>query len=157
MSRGLGFSFGHGKGNSLEHVSLLKVRKDLACRRASISSGILWIRLYASIQIFINSLPSGCLYDVSVGREQLLTGPYGDLRLLIFTGRVQDCQEAAYHQVIDPPLVDGHMGQVHKLLCGDDGVMVRYLLIIHKGGLCRQRLVYEPSRQDPVRAHGACL
>ena len=74
--------------------------------------------------------------------------------LLIDAGRQQNCQKTADNQIIYFSLLRAHGCQLYVLFCGNNGVMVRYFRIIHKGKFSRKILFSRPGCQSSV---GACL
>ena len=123
-------------------VSLCDGRQLLFPNRLSgfqVSAGLLVLPVI-SIRL-INLFPAGRFHRFSTGGENFSADIHSQAHLLVLKRWIEDRQEPADNQVVDPPLVDGHVLQAHKLLRGDDGMVVGHLCIVDKRSLRRKGLV----------------
>ena len=89
----------------------------------------------------VDLLPAGRFHRFSTGGEHFTADIHRETHLLVLKWWIEHRQEPAHHQVVDPALVDGHVLQAHKLLRGDDGVVVGHLGVVDKGCLRRESLI----------------
>ena len=78
-------------------------------------------------------------------------------RLLVFTGRIEDSQEAAHHQIIDTAFIYCHMVQLDELFRRNNRMVVGNPGIIYKKQLSWQWTADQPPGCLTVRPHGAGL
>ena len=92
-----------------------------------------------------------------MGSKTLAIALRDDRCLFISVRRIEYRQESAHHEIIDPPLIDGHVGEVHKLFRRDDRMVIGDLRVIHKARSRRDLFIKQCPRKLPVRSHRACL
>ena len=124
-----------------ERITLRKLRKVLAA--LGLRHQIRCFQRF--ILLLIHRFPSCGLHDISMGSKPLTAALRDDRCLFIFIRRIQHRKKSPHHKIIDPSLVDRHMGEIHELFRRDDRMMVRDLRIIYKSRSCLDFLVKQGS------------
>ena len=153
MSRRLGLPLGQGQSQRRESVSLFQRRKLRITGPSIVLSLVL--RFLPSVLVLINGSPPLVLHHPAPGSKQFPAHRHLNTGLLILAGRIEHRQEPAHHQIVDPSLIHGHVIQLHELLRGDNGVVIRHLGIVDKKRLFRKGTIRKTACQNLVGAYGA--
>ncbi len=114
-----------------KYLTFRKLRKLLVFQ---LITGILFILILPAS--FINLSPPCTFYNTSACSESFSCCSSFHAYQLIYSRRIQHAQETAYYHIVNLPFLVGHMIQLYKLLCRNDGMMVIDLFIIHETCIC---------------------
>ncbi|GFI32677.1 hypothetical protein IMSAGC013_04081 [Lachnospiraceae bacterium] len=94
--------------------------------------------------------------DFPPGCETFSLAEYGHFRLFILAGGKQNRQKPGDHQFIDFPLSIFQFTEADALFCGNNGVMIRHFLIIHKRFITLYRRFQQLRADRPINSAPAC-
>ena len=100
--------------------------------------------------VFIGRLPSRLFHPPAFCREDFPAADAFQRRLFVFTRRIEYRRKPPDHQIIDFPLIAGHVLQLDKLLRRYNGMMIRYLTVIDKTLIDTNRLNRQFPHDFPV-------
>ena len=78
----------------------------------------------------VNSFPARICDGLPLSIKRVLSDGECQIHFLIAAGRGEHRKEAPHHEVIDVAFLRREGGEIGRFLCGDDGVVVGYLLVI---------------------------
>ena len=148
------FCFACCKSSSFhsKYLTFRKLRKLLVFQL--ITGFLFFIILPAA---FINLSPPCTFYNTSACSENFSCCSSLHVYLLIYSRRIQHTQKTAYYHIVNLPFLIGHMIQLYKLFCRNDGMMVTDFFVIHKACTGLDRFIGQRTGKFPIRAGSTSL